>query len=49
MLKDVKESATWERHNGGFSVINVPAVIMSIDTFVNLQKNGSTDSVKNGN
>ena len=34
MLKDVKETAAWERHNGGFSVINVPAVIMSIDTFV---------------
>ncbi len=39
MLKDVKETATWERHNGRFSVINVPAVIISIETFVNFQKN----------
>ena len=39
MLKDVKETAAWERHNGGFSVINVPAVILSIETFVNFQKN----------
>ncbi len=39
MLKDVKETATWERNNGGFSVINVPAVIISIETFVNFQKN----------
>lgn len=39
MLKNVKETAAWERHNGEFSVINVPAVIISIDTFVNFQKN----------
>lgn len=39
MLKDVKETAIWERHNGRFSVINVPAVILSIETFVNFQKN----------
>jgi predicted hydrocarbon binding protein len=39
MLKDVKETATWERHNGGFSVIDVPAVIISIETFVSFQKN----------
>lgn len=39
MFKDVKETAAWERDNGGFSVINVPAVIISIETFVNFQKN----------
>lgn len=39
MFKEVKETAAWERDNGGFSVINVPAVILSIETFVNFQKN----------
>jgi predicted hydrocarbon binding protein len=38
MLKDVKETATWDRSKGEFSVIEVPAVIVSIETFVNLQK-----------
>ncbi len=38
MLKDVKETAAWERSRGEFSVIEVPAVIVSIQTFVNLQK-----------
>jgi len=38
MLKDVKETAEWERSKGEFSVIEVPAVIVSIETFVNLQK-----------
>ncbi len=38
MLKDVKETAAWERSKGEFSVIEVPAVIVSIETFVNLQK-----------
>ncbi|VVB92513.1 V4R domain protein [uncultured archaeon] len=38
MLKDVKETASWERGKGEFSVIEVPAVIVSIETFVNLQK-----------
>ncbi len=38
MLKDVKETATWERSKGEFSVIEVPAVIVSIETFVHLQK-----------
>ncbi len=38
MLKDVKETAAWERGKGEFSVIEVPAVIVSIETFVNLQK-----------
>ncbi|MDP3103861.1 MAG: V4R domain-containing protein [Candidatus Methanoperedens sp.] len=38
MLKDVKETASWERNKGKFSVIEVPAVIISIETFVNLQK-----------
>ncbi len=38
MLKDVKETAVWERSKGKFSVIEVPAVIVSIETFVNLQK-----------
>ncbi len=38
MLKDVKKTASWERSNGEFSVIEVPAVIVSIETFVHLQK-----------
>ena len=38
MLKDVKETASWERNKGEFSVIEVPAIIVSIETFVNLQK-----------
>ncbi len=38
MLKDVKETAAWERSKGEFSVIEVPAIIVSIETFVNLQK-----------
>jgi predicted hydrocarbon binding protein len=38
MLKDVKESAFWKRNKGEFSVIEVPAVIVSIETIVNLQK-----------
>ncbi len=38
MLTDVKESAAWERGRGEFSVIEVPAVIVSIETFVSLQK-----------
>lgn len=38
MLKDVKETAAWERSRGAFSVIEVPAIIVSIETFVNLQK-----------
>ncbi len=38
MLKDVKETAAWERNKGEFSVIEVPAVIVSIETFVSLQK-----------
>ena len=38
MLKDVKETAAWERNEGKFSVIKVPAIIVSIETFVNLQK-----------
>ncbi|KCZ71100.1 putative hydrocarbon binding protein (contains V4R domain) [Candidatus Methanoperedens nitroreducens] len=38
MLNDVKETATWERSKGEFSVIEVPAIIVSIETFVNLQK-----------
>jgi predicted hydrocarbon binding protein len=39
MLKDVKETAAWERNKGQFSVIEVPAIIISIETFVILQKN----------
>jgi len=39
MLEEVKETATWERHDGGFSIINVPAIIISIETFVYFQKN----------
>jgi len=39
MLKDVKETAAWERNKGQFSVIEVPAIIISIETFVVLQKN----------
>ncbi len=39
MLKSVKETAIWERYAGRFSVIDVPAVILSIETFVNFQKN----------
>ncbi len=38
MLKDVRETAAWKRSKGEFSVIEVPAVIVSIETFVNLQK-----------
>ena len=38
MPKDVRETAAWERSKGEFSVIEVPAVIVSIETFVNLQK-----------
>jgi len=38
MLKDVRETAAWKRNKGEFSVIEVPAVIVSIETFVNLQK-----------
>ncbi len=38
MLKNVKETAEWERSKGEFSVIEVPAVIVSIETFVSLQK-----------
>ncbi|MFZ2410577.1 MAG: 4-vinyl reductase [Candidatus Methanoperedens sp.] len=38
MLNKVKETASWERNKGQFSVIEVPAVIVSIETFVNLQK-----------
>ncbi len=38
MLKNVKESASWKRSKGEFSVIEVPAVIVSIETIVNLQK-----------
>ena len=38
MLRDVKETASWERSKGEFSVIEVPAVIVSIETFVNFQK-----------
>jgi len=42
MLKDVKETAAWERSKGAFSVIEVPAVIVSIETFVSLQKDAET-------
>jgi predicted hydrocarbon binding protein len=38
MLKNVKETAAWERSRGEFSVIEVPAIIVSIQTFVHLQK-----------
>ncbi|MCZ7355659.1 MAG: hypothetical protein O8C66_13900 [Candidatus Methanoperedens sp.] len=38
MLKDVKETASWKRSKGEFSVIEVPAIIVSIKTFVDLQK-----------
>src|SRR5665648_1041292 len=39
MLKDIKETAAWERNKGQFSVIEVPAIIISIETFVVLQNN----------
>lgn len=39
MPKDVRETAVWKIDKGEFSVIEVPAVIMSIETLVNLQKN----------
>lgn len=42
MLKDVRETAAWGRSTGEFSVIEVPAVIMSIETFVSLQKDAET-------
>ncbi|HLB72228.1 MAG TPA: V4R domain-containing protein [Candidatus Methanoperedens sp.] len=38
MFKDVRETAAWERSKGEFSVIKVPAVIVSVETFVHLQK-----------
>ncbi|VVB87045.1 V4R domain protein [uncultured archaeon] len=38
MLKDVKETAAWERSKGEFSIIGIPGIILSIETFVNLQK-----------
>ncbi len=38
MLKEVRETASWKRDKGEFSVIEVPAVIVSIETFVHLQK-----------
>lgn len=38
MLKNVKETASWRRSRGEFSVIEVPSVIVSIETFVHLQK-----------
>lgn len=38
MLKNVEEIAAWERSRGEFSVIEVPAVNVSIETIVNLQK-----------
>ncbi len=38
MSYDVKGSASWEKAKGGFSVIDVPAIIVSIETFVHLQK-----------
>ncbi|MCX9009701.1 MAG: 4-vinyl reductase [Candidatus Methanoperedens sp.] len=38
MSNNVKETARWERHRGEFSVIGVPAIIVSIETFVHLQK-----------
>lgn len=46
MLKDVKETAAWERSKGEFSVIEVPAVIVSIETFVSLQKERTKISLK---
>jgi hypothetical protein len=33
---------SWERSTGEFSVIEVPAVIVSIETFVSLQKDAET-------
>lgn len=38
MVKDVKGTSAWERSKGKFSVIGIPAIIVSIETFVNLQK-----------
>ena len=38
MSNNVLKTATWERSRGEFSVIEVPAVIVSIETFVNFQK-----------
>jgi predicted hydrocarbon binding protein len=38
MIKDIMETAKWEKTRGEFSVIRVPAIILSIETFVNLQK-----------
>ncbi len=38
MSNSVKETATWNWGKGEFSVIEVPAVIVSIETFVSLQK-----------
>lgn len=38
MLKSAKDTASWERSTGRFSVIEVPAIIMSVETFVRMQK-----------
>src|SRR5574341_2198097 len=38
MPNNVNETASWNRSNGEFSVIGVPAIIVSVETFVNLQK-----------
>ncbi len=38
MPNNVRETAAWKRDQGEFSVIGVPAIIISIETFVYLQK-----------
>ncbi len=42
MSNSAKETATWNWGKGEFSVIEVPAVIVSIETFVSLQKDAET-------
>ncbi len=38
MPNRVDKTATWKKTRGEFSVIGVPAIILSAETFVNLQK-----------
>jgi len=39
MSNDVRKTASWNTDKGEFEVIGAPALIMSVETFVKLQKN----------
>ncbi len=41
MLKEVKETASWRRSKGEFSVIVVPAVIVSVEEVMGFQRSQS--------